>query len=120
MSAGQGTGQRTVRGFKIAHAELRARLAEAEAEVADLQAELEQLPRRIPAAGLKTLKTEKKLIADTIKMTAYQVETRLLNMLNGVYCRNQDEGRTLLQAAFQSTARMEVREGDLCGRAEIT
>jgi prepilin-type processing-associated H-X9-DG protein len=113
MSAGQGTDQRTVRGFKIAHAELRARLAEAEAEVAGLQAELEQLPRRISAAGLKTLKTEKKLIADTIKMTAYQVETRLLGMLNGVYCRNQDEGRTLLQAAFQSTARMEVREGEL-------
>lgn len=113
MSAGQGTDQRTVRGFKIAHAELRARLAEAEAEVAGLQAELEQLPRRIPAAGLKTLKTEKKLIADTIKMTAYQVETRLLGMLNGVYCRNEDEGRTLLQAAFQSTARMEVRETEL-------
>lgn len=113
MSAGQGTDQRTVRGFKIAHAELRARLAEAEAEVVGLQAELEQLPRRIPAAGLKTLKTEKKLIADTIKMTAYQVETRLLGMLNGVYCRNEDEGRTLLQAAFQSTARMEVREAEL-------
>jgi transposase len=113
MSAGQATGQRTVRGFKIAHAELRARLAEAEAEVAGLQAELEQLPRRIPAAGLKTLKTEKKLIVDTIKMTAYQVETQLLNMLNGVYCRNEDEGRTLLQAAFQSTARIEVREDEL-------
>ncbi len=113
MSAGQGTDQRTVRGFKIAHAELRARLAEAEAEVAGLQAELEQLPRRIPAIGLKALKTEKKLIADTIKMTAYQVETRLLGMLNGVYCRNEDEGRTLLQAAFQSTARIEVREGEL-------
>jgi transposase len=113
MSAGQATGQRTVRGFKIAHAELRARLAEAEAEVAGLRAELEQLPRRIPAAGLKTLKTEKKLIVDTIKMTAYQVETQLLNMLNGVYCRNDDEGRTLLQAAFQSTARIEVREEEL-------
>jgi len=113
MSAGQGTDQRTVRGFKIAHAELRARLAEAEAEVAGLQAELEQLPRRIPAIGLKALKTEKKLIADTIKMTAYQVETRLLGMLNGVYCRNEDEGRTLLQAAFQSTAGIEVREGEL-------
>jgi transposase len=113
MSAGQGSGQRTVRGFKIAHAELRARLAVAEAEVERLRAELDPLPRRIPATGLKTLKTEKKLIADTIKMTAYQVETRLLAMLRGVYCRTEDEGRTLLQAAFQSTARIEVREGEL-------
>jgi len=46
-------------------------------------------------------------------MTAYQVETRLLGMLRGVYCRTEDEGRTLLQAAFQSTARIEVREGEL-------
>jgi len=114
MSAAQGSShQRTVRGFKIAHAEERARLAEAEAEVARLRAELDQLPRRVPAVGLKTLKTEKKLIVDTIKMTAYQAETRLLGMLRGVYCRTEDEGRTLLQAAMQSTARIEVREGEL-------
>jgi hypothetical protein len=111
--AAESSRQRTVRGFKIAHAELRAQLAEAEAEVEQLRAELDQLPRRVPAAGLKTLKTEKKLIVDTIKMTAYQVETQLLAMLRQVYCRTEDEGRTLLQAAFQSTARIEVREEEL-------
>ena len=105
--------QRTMRGFKIAHAELRAELAEAEADVARIVAALEALPRRVPANGLKTLKTEKKLIADTIKMTAYQVETRLLRMLGEHYCRTDDEGRTLLQAAFQSTARIELREEEL-------
>jgi hypothetical protein len=113
MGGAEGSRQRTVRGFKIAHAALRAELAEAEGEVARLRAELDELPRRIPAEGLKTLKTEKKLIADTIKMTAYQVETRLLAMLRGHYCRTEDEGRTLLQAAFQSTARIEVREREL-------
>jgi len=105
--------QRTLRGFKIAHAKLRAELAEAEADVARLVAALEALPRRVPASGLKTLKTEKKLIADTIKMTAYQVETRLLSLLRDHYCRTDDEGRTLLQAAFQSTGRIEVREQEL-------
>lgn len=105
--------QRTMRGFKIAHAELRAELSEAEANVARILAALEVLPRRVPANGLKTLKTEKKLIVDTIKMTAYQVETRLLRLLGDHYCRTEDEGRTLLQAAFQSTARIEVREDQL-------
>jgi len=105
--------QRTLRGFKIAHAKLRAELAEAEADVARLRAELDVLPRRVSAAGLKTLKTEKKLIADTIKMTAYQVETRLLTLLGEHYCRTDDEGRTLLQAAFQSTANIEVRKNEL-------
>ena len=59
------------------------------------------------------MKTEKKLIADTIKMTAYQVETRLLTLLGEHYCRTDDEGRTLLQAAFQSTANIEVRKNEL-------
>jgi prepilin-type processing-associated H-X9-DG protein len=113
MGADGTSRQRTVRGFKIAHAELRAELAEAEDEVARLRAQLDAMPRRIPADDLKTLKTEKKLIADTIKMTAYQVETRLLAMLKENYCRTEDEGRTLLQAAFQSTARVEVKEEEL-------
>jgi transposase len=105
--------QRTVRGFKIAHAQLRAELAEAEADVARILAALEPLPRRVPADDLKTHKTEKKLIVDTIKMTAYQVETRLFRLLAEHYCRTEDEGRTLLQAAFQSTGRIELREDEL-------
>jgi transposase len=105
--------QRTVHGFKIAHAELRAELAAAEEEAHRLSAELASLPKRVPADDLKTLRTEKKLIADTIKMTAYQVETDLQGLLRHHYSRTDDEGRTLLQAAFQSTARIEVREREL-------
>jgi prepilin-type processing-associated H-X9-DG protein len=102
--------QRTMRGFKVAHAGLRSELAAAEDEVLRLQSELNRLPKRVPAGELKTLTTEKKLIMDTIKMTAYQVETRLLRMLRNNYCRADEEGRTLLQAAFQSTASIEVRK----------
>lgn len=105
--------QRTMRGFKIAQAELRAELVEAAAEVSQLETQLKELPKRVPADELRTLTTEKKLIVDTIKMTAYQVETRLLAMLRDHYCRTDDEGRTLLQAAFQSTARTEIREHEL-------
>jgi len=105
--------QRTIRGFKIAHAELRAKIAEAAAEVARLREELEALPQRVSAADLESLKSERKLIADTIKMTAYEVETRLLGLLSDHYSRTEDEGRTLLQAAFQSTARLEVRDDEL-------
>ena len=71
------------------------------------------LPRRIPASEVETLKTERKLIGDTIKITAYQVETDLLGLVAAHYSRTEDEGRTLLQAAFQSTARIEVRAHEL-------
>jgi transposase len=103
---------RTLRGFKIADAKLRAELTEAECEVCRFQEQLKELPKRVPADGLEAQTTEKKLIVDTIKMAAYQVETRLLAMLGEHYCRADDEGRTLLHAAFQSTASLEVR-GDI-------
>ena len=75
--------------------------------------QLRQLPKRVPAQGLKTLKKEKKLIVDAIKIIAYQCETMLLDRLRQHYARAGDEGRTLLQAAFQASARLEVTETEL-------
>jgi transposase len=103
----------TMRGFKIAHARLREQLQKAEAQIERLREQRKKTPKRIPASGLVALKTEKKLIADAIKIAAYQVETELLGMLQDHYARAGEEGRTLLHAAFQSPARLEVAEGEL-------
>jgi hypothetical protein len=105
--------QRTVRGFKIAHVVLRRRLAAAEARVERLEQQRRQLPARVPATEWQKLKTEKKLIVDAIKIAAYQVETELFGMLAGHYARTEDEGRTLLHAAFQSAADLKVSDGEL-------
>jgi hypothetical protein len=103
----------TMRGFKIAQACLRQELAAAESREQELAQQQRELPRRVPAAGVKTLKKEKKLIVDAIKIIAYQCETELLNRLGPHYARAEDEGRTLLHAAFQSSARIEVSETEL-------
>jgi hypothetical protein len=103
----------TMRGFKIAHAGLRAQLRKAEARIKRLLQRRKNTPKRIPASDRKTLKKEKKLIADAIKMAAYQVETQLLGMLQEHYPRADEEGRTLLHAALQSPARLEVVDGEL-------
>jgi len=103
----------TMRGFKIAQAELRRELGKAEARVERLLEQRKKLPKRISANGIERLKTEKKLLADAIKMAAYQVETDLLRMLQDHYPRSAEEGRTLLHAAFQSPARLEVIEDEL-------
>jgi transposase len=105
--------RRTMRGFKIAHAELRQQLERAEALVRRLFQKRKTIAKRIPANDLETLKPERKLIVDAIKMSAYQVETELLGMLQHHYARASDEGRTLLAAAFQSSARLETAEGEL-------
>jgi hypothetical protein len=103
----------TMRGFKIAHAELREQLREAEAKVSRLEQKLERMPKRMPASDLKVLKKEKRYVIDAIKMTAYQIETELLEMLREHYKRTEDEGRTFLQAAFQSCGRLEVGPNEL-------
>ena len=46
-------------------------------------------------------------------MAAYQVETELLGLLDGHYARSAEEGRTLLHAAFQSSAQLEVTDTEL-------
>lgn len=103
----------TMRGFKIAHAGLREQLQTAQAQIERLLQQRKKTPKRIPAHELKKLKTEKKLIADAIKMAAYHVETQLLGMLQDHYARADMEGRTLLHAAFQSPARLEVTTHEL-------
>ena len=72
-------------------------------------------PGSTPSSAVRNFprKTAKKLLVDSIKMAAYQVETELLGMLQEHYARATDEGRTLLHAAFQSAARLEVTEGEL-------
>jgi prepilin-type processing-associated H-X9-DG protein len=103
----------TMRGFKIAHAELRKQLEEAETRVTRLLEQRCKIPKRILATDRVALKSEKKLVADAIKMAAYQVETELLGLLQDHYARSGEEGRTLLHAAFQSPAQLEVTEGEL-------
>ena len=103
----------TVRGFKIAHAELRRRLQAAEQRFERLRRRRQKEPKRIAASDQKQLPKEKKLVVDALKMVAYQVETELLGMLQGEYTRAEDEGRTFLQAAFQSAAEVKVLPGML-------
>jgi transposase len=107
------TNRPTMRGFKIAHAGLRQQIGEVETRIERLLQQRKQTPKRVPATELMRLKPEKKLIADAIKMAAYQVETQLLGMLQDHYARADEEGRTLLHAAFQSPSRLEVAEGEL-------
>src|SRR5260370_6835036 len=98
----------TMRGFKIAQASLRQQLEEAELRERELTEQQRQLPKRVPATGVKTLKKEKKLIVDAIKTIAYQFETPVLDRLGPHYAPSEDERRTLLHAAFQSSASMKV------------
>jgi transposase len=103
----------SVRDFKHANADALLEWEEANAAVEELKAKKNALPKRVPASDLMRLKQERRLVADAIKMTAYQIESDLFDMLSDIYARHEDEGRTLLHAAFQSSGKVEVLNDEI-------
>jgi transposase len=98
--------RRTMRGFKIAHAEIGKSLRKAQEKVQKLQSQLKKVPRRVALgevperADTVRLSFEKKHLTDALKMIAYQAETSLHNQLALHYKRNSEDGRKLLTEAF--------------------
>jgi transposase len=113
LSANEESKRPSVRGFKIAHADLLREAGEAKNTIAQLEARRAKLPKRVPASDLDSLKKDRKVITDAVKMVAYQIESELARMLAGDYARCDDEGRTLLHAAFQSRGDLEVNHGEI-------
>jgi hypothetical protein len=56
---------------------------------------------------------ERKLLTDTIKMCAYDVETQLTEMLNGVFLRNESEGRAVVREIFRTPGDLTLSPGQL-------
>jgi hypothetical protein len=109
----------TARGFKIAHGKIGKALREATERVEALRQKRAALPERVPVAEVLGGKPVVKLapqrqhLTTVLKMVAYQVESDLLALLGDEYARVQNEGRTLVQTAFQSAAALAPAEGRL-------
>jgi hypothetical protein len=100
----------TMRGFKIANAELGQQIRTHQAETQALTAQLTALPKRVPVkdvvdgAEIVRLAPEGKHLTDTIKMLAYRAETALARLLADHYARTEDEGRALIREILLSDA----------------
>ena len=110
--------RRTMRGFKIANAELRKGIVAAMKKVADLEAKRAKIPTRVPVKNVVEgevikLATERKLFTDLLKMVAYQAEGDLLRMIAPDYKRSDDEGRTLIQNALATSGDIDVHQDEL-------
>ncbi len=108
----------TMRGFKIAHGKLAARLRTAFERITALEQARAATPARIPVREVvKTdvvkLAPERKLLTNLLKMVAYQAESDLVHRVAPHYKRTADEGRTLIQAALASPADLEVTTDEL-------
>lgn len=105
--------QLTVRGFKIAHGELGKQIREARKKVEALRTRRNQVPKQIKVKELTgkplvRLSAERKRLTNHIKMVAYQAESDLLALLRPHYARADQEGRTLITTALQSSADIEL------------
>ncbi len=110
--------RRTLRGFKIAHAPISARVREARSRITDLENKRATLPTRVPVqeiveADVIKLAVERKHITDILKMVAYQAEGDLLRLLAPHYKRTEHEGRTLIQSALAATGDIQVTNDQL-------
>jgi transposase len=100
----------TMRGFKIAHGKLAEVIRTLQAQIARLGQRLKRLPLRVPIGELQAPETvvrlapEAKLITDSLKLTAYRVETALVRLLGPHYARTEEEGRALLRELFSTPA----------------
>jgi transposase-like protein len=100
----------TMRGFKIANADLGQHIRAQHAESQALKAHLAGLPKRVPVKDLVAetaivkLAPETKHLTDTIKMVAYRAETVLARALGAHYARTEDEGRALIREMLLSDA----------------
>jgi len=102
----------TMRGFKIANADLGQQLQTAREKVRVLEAQMQDTPSRLPlkevAPGTQLLDVESKLVTHGIRMSAYNGESALARLLAPHYSRAEDEGRALLREAFRTSGTLEV------------
>ena len=102
----------TMRGFKIANADLGQQLLAAREAVQGLEVELAATPSRLPlkevAPGTQLLDAESKLVTHGVHMSAYNAESALARLLAPHYSRAADEGRALLREAFKTSGTLEV------------
>jgi len=103
---------------KAARVALGQDILKAARHVMECQKARDAAPRRVPIAQVskgevRKLDCERKHLTTVLKMTAYRIESDLFRMLEPFYARNEDEGRTLIQSAFNTSADLEVTDTEL-------
>lgn len=105
----------TVRGFKIAHAELGRHVKALRAEVEQLEHQRSNTPTRVPLAEIaddaRLLDDETKLITHACRIAAYNTESTLARQLAPHYARAGDEARSLLREAFTLPGDIHLADG---------
>ena len=94
-------------------------LQQADDRITELVAQQKSFPARVslaqarPSQDLVKLSSEQKHLTNVLKLVAYQIESDLVNLIRPHYVRTDEEGRTLIQTALQSTAAIHPTSNEL-------
>jgi transposase len=109
----------TMRQFTSEEKRIHREIQDAADRITDLSARRKNLPKHIPLGDFKKdqefvkLSTERKHLTNVLKMVAYQIESDLVERLHPYYARVDEEGRTLIQTALQSSASIQPNKDEL-------
>lgn len=86
-------------------------------EVEALRARRDALPRRVRVADLDDapvrLPARRRMLVDTLKTTAWHIETGLVEAVGPHWSRADDDARTLVAAALRSSGHLDIRGDEL-------
>jgi hypothetical protein len=84
-------------------------------EIEALRTQLAALPQRVEAktSGFHRLRTEMKLLTIGVKLSAYYLETKLVDLLAPFYPNHAKDGRKLIVAALKSPGSIRLLPGQI-------
>lgn len=109
----------TMRGFKTANGRLGQEIGRQQSRVEKLEAQLKQVPAKVPLAATLKGKSPKKVHAETrrlihvFRMSAHRAESALRELFRPVYPRWRHESREMVRTFLNSSGDLEVKDGEL-------
>lgn len=113
--------QAEMKEFKSANEKLMQTIKDLDIKCAELIEIISDMPEKVAVKEtldedkIVKLETERKILTDLIKMTAYRSETSLFDLIvPPVLARNEEEGRSFLKAVFQTPTDIIPDEENKC------
>ena len=81
--------------------------------VKQIQEEMKETPKRVTPSDYKCLKSEARLLSNAVKITAWYVETALLNIVAKYYKKVDQDGRATVVAMMKSSGALKIQDSHL-------
>ena len=89
------------------------KIKELNQKIDKLQDDMKYIPRRedVSEAQYKRLNEECRIFQNCIRTSAFNIESKLVDMLDGVYCNAPKEGRSLIATALKTAGSIRLDDG---------